>query len=364
MKSVGGRERAVGIVLAGAHTWDAAGQEGFVVRPLLPVAQTPLVCYPLRWLREGGICASTICGNGSSMLIRRRLGDGSPLAMSLEYLDDDMPRGTAGCVLDAVHGTGAKTCVVVDGTIVPGARLDEVLAQHHATKAMITVVVARRGGENGRCISTEPCGIYIFDRSATRFIRESGYEDIKESVVPRMYEAGAKVSTLVSREVSPRVTDIPSYLSVTAWMLSRMCGGDQPPRGYRVVHGSLIHESARMDPRSTMLGPVMVGPEACVSAETMLVGPVSIGKGCRIDRDATICRSILWDDCVIGAGSLVDRCVLGQGLVIGPQATEANRFLQRQQWAGGRHASRRRGGRLSRSGSNRFPRRADIVCNA
>src|SRR5690349_12722173 len=84
----GGRTtRAVAIVLAGTyHSIDGAFA-GSLPRPLLPVAQIPVLGYVLRWLRDGGIERATICSNSASRAIQTCVGDGSSLSMELEYVE-------------------------------------------------------------------------------------------------------------------------------------------------------------------------------------------------------------------------------------------------------------------------------------
>ena len=51
----------------------------------------------------------------------------------------------------------------------------------------------------------------------------TGYQDIKETLIPRLHECGERVTThVVSADLAPRVTGAASYLAVNAWALARM----------------------------------------------------------------------------------------------------------------------------------------------
>ena len=65
-----GTAKVEGIVLAGTYHWSQSVFEQLLPRPLLPVAQTPMICYALRWMRDGGIARATVCANSASRAVR------------------------------------------------------------------------------------------------------------------------------------------------------------------------------------------------------------------------------------------------------------------------------------------------------
>jgi mannose-1-phosphate guanylyltransferase len=293
-----------GIVVAGAYPTARSTLDTLAPRPLLPVAQQPLITYALRFMRDGGIRSATLCTNSAARTVRTRL-DAASLNLRLDYLEDWNPRGAAGCVRDAGSRTFARTFVVADGTAVPVAAVSELLEAHHSAGAALTVVVG--ADATGRLC---PSGIYVFDRRAFDFIPADGFQDIKERLIPTLYKSGEHVATHVTRRLAPRVVNVDSYLALDHWAVERaatagLLGGDYKPSGE-----ALVHESAKVDPSARLLGPMVLGPGVEVAAEATLVGPLSIGRGTRVGRGAVVSRSVLWGDCEVGTQALIDRCML------------------------------------------------------
>jgi len=305
-----------GIILAGTYHWGESSFETLLPRPLVPVALRPLISYALRWLRDGGVSEATVCVNSASRPVRSYLGDGSHVAMSLDYLEDWTPRGAAGCARDAGLRAQADTFVVADGTAVPAVDLKGLLEAHREADAAVTIVVHRHESANGGDDPTNPAGIYVFNRRALDYVPANSFQDIKENLIPRLYKAGEKVVTFEGYGVCPRVINADTYLAVNQWMIERMA--DQPGflEGYRVVGDSLVHPSVRIDSTARLVGPVLIGPSVHVRAGATIVGPTTIGVGSIIDEGALVSRSVTWRRCVVGESAVVDRCLLADDATV------------------------------------------------
>jgi mannose-1-phosphate guanylyltransferase len=307
--------RAHGIVLAGAYSGGQSALEQLAPRPLLPVAQQPLITYALRWMKGGGLSRATICANSEARAVRAHLG-GSPGGMRIDYLEDWSPRGAAGCVRDAGIKTDADTFVVADGTSVPVVDLEELLETHQANGAALTVVVGADAAGRLR-----PSGVYVFDRWCFGFIPEDGFQDIKEKLIPRLYGAGEQVSTHMARAVAPRVVNTDTYLALNQWVLERVSRDLDLADGFRASGDVVSHESAEVDGSARLLGPVLLGPRVSIRAGATIVGPASIGPGTTVGAGAVVCRSVAWSECRVGEGAFVDRCMLADGASIEPRGT-------------------------------------------
>ncbi len=310
-----------GIVLAGTHHWGDGVFERVLRGPLLPVAHTPLIKYPLQWLRDAGIGSAVLCANSATTSLRTVLGDGTAMDIALDYYEDAEPRGPAGCARDAVAMTAAsdaRTFVVIEGTIVPTLDFDAMLTAHRRSGAAATVVVEfdrrRRGMTSG--VRRQPAGIYVFERSALEAVPAHGYQDIKEGLLGRLSAAGEHVAMHEVHGLSAKVLDYSSYAAVSRWLVSRSI--ERPallPHYVRDGEG-MHHPSAFVHPSARIIGPVLLAEGARVEADAVVVGPASIGERTIIAAGALVSRSFIWDDCLVGEGAIVDSSVIADRCVV------------------------------------------------
>lgn len=313
--------RVQGIVLAGSYYWGEGAFEQVLRGPLLPVAQRPLICFPLAWLRAGGVATATVCANSSTPMVERTLGNGAPLGMSLTYYADEHPRGPAGCARDAAVETQADTFVLVEGAVVPSLDLRELLAAHWRAGAAATTVVEidRRRSSVGRRRLAAPGGIYVFERRVLEDVAATGFQDIKQGLLERLYAAGERVYVHEVHGLSPRILDFHSYAGVSGWLIATAAHRAEF-RDYLPFGEGLRHPTAHVDPSARAIGPVLIGPHARVEAGAVLVGPVSIGAYSVVEASALVARSSVWERCRVGAGAVVDASLLAHAVVVPPGA--------------------------------------------
>jgi mannose-1-phosphate guanylyltransferase len=332
-RSVGARRGPVGapaadvvaIVLAGSYHSTDSTFLGSLPRPLVPVAQVPVIGYVLSWLRDGDVARATICANSGSRAIERCVGDGSSLSMVLDYIEDATPRGPAGCARDAAIKHTADTFVVVDGTVIPDFDLRLLLETHRASGATVTAVVHDSAGSNGanRPRSVSPAGIYAFSRGAFDALSPHGFQDIKEHLIPALRRQRQRVMAFHSPQFCPRVLNAETYLAVNHWTIERI-----PTHrniferwGPFTVTGEVAsHATANVHSTARIVGPVILGEGVSIGANAVIVGPTSIGPRTQVGAGALVCRSVLWSASDVGEAAFVDASVIGDGFIIPAQS--------------------------------------------
>src|SRR5688500_818475 len=89
------------VIMAGGEGSRLRPLTSNVPKPMLPIANRPLMEHILNLLRRHGFYDSVATVQFLSSVIRNYFGDGSDLGMSLSYATEEVPMGTAGSVLGA-----------------------------------------------------------------------------------------------------------------------------------------------------------------------------------------------------------------------------------------------------------------------
>jgi mannose-1-phosphate guanylyltransferase len=209
---------------------------------------------------------------------------------------------------------------VADGTSIPLVDVAALLEHHRATGAALTVAAYEPAGSRVALQGLKPVGVYVFDRQIVDLVPITSFQDIKENLVPRLYREGHRVEAFPVPEMSPRVMDAGSYLAANLWMVSRLAGtGPTTDRS-----GLMAHATAWVDPDALIVGPVMLGAGVRVQAGATIIGPACVGAGSVIEPGAVLARSLTWEDCIVRERAIVDRSFLAAGVEIAPEAAVMN----------------------------------------
>lgn len=310
------------VVLAGVHDWGACVLNKAVVRPLAPIANRPVVQHVLSALARAGVDRTVVCANGHATEMRLALGDDPVPGMQISYRDESMPRGPAGCAKDAAAELGDGDVVVVEATLVPHFDIERLLSAHRDTGAALTIATQPTRADEDQAL--EPVGMYVFSPEVFSSISNSGFQDIKEGIIPKLHAAGARIDIFPIDGVAPRLFGIASYFSLNGWALKQATTSGWELDGYVLEGSAMVHVDARVDQGVRLLGPVLVGPGAVLRGNALVVGPTSVDRNCIIGERAVVSRSALWAGSVVGAGAQLDRCLLARGARVGTNGTHFN----------------------------------------
>src|SRR5205807_9782782 len=84
------------VVMAGGEGSRLRPMTANLPKPLLPVANRPVMEHVLRLLRRHGITETVVTVQFLASLVRNYFGDGDELGIALQYATEQRPLGTAG----------------------------------------------------------------------------------------------------------------------------------------------------------------------------------------------------------------------------------------------------------------------------
>ncbi len=305
---------AKAIILVGSRDFGRCPLASRLGTPLWPIVGKTVLERLLTHLANEGIRQVVICtGEEHSSLSESIHADNR---LELEFLDEPLPMGTAGCLRDAVNEDEDTLLLVFSASIVSPPEISVLVDAHNKGHSDLTVLLNPECG--GSAHAGQASGIYVCESSVLEHIPEAGYVDIKEGLIPNMLRAGKTVHAATLPEHAGNFRDWQGYLIAVANYLDRkpklegdfQCPGGSMPEDVRIA------VDAKVDPTAKIRGPVVVMDGATVSSGVVILGPTIVGRHVTIGQDSVVVNSVIWDDAHIGPYSGIRRGVVDCHVVV------------------------------------------------
>ncbi len=318
-----------------------AGGEGTRLRPLtsnapkpmLPVANRPMMEHVIALLKQHGFDEIIITVAFLADQIKTYFGDGSEFGVTITYAHEQVPLGTAGSIGN-VRQLLSETFLVISGDVVTDIDLGQILRFHRQRGAVATIgltpvenplefgiVITRSDGSIERFLEkptwgqvfsdTVNTGIYVFEPQVFDFIAEVGSVDFSSDVFPALLEAGVPLFGAIVEGYWEDVGTLESYLSAHLDVLDERVMVDIA--GFRVNDDVWLGEGADVSPAATIVGPSIIGPGCKIEAGCHVGEYTVLGSNVRLLSEASVERSVLHDNVYVGARASVRGAVVGRG---------------------------------------------------
>ena len=307
-----------------------------IPKPMVPVINRPFLEHTIAYLKKFQVGDITLAGSYLPEVIRGYFGDGRNLEARLTYTVEDKPLGTAGAVKNAEQYLNS-TFAVLNGDIFTDLNLADMLAFHRDKGAKVTIALIW---------VDNPCAFGVVETDGnnrvTRFVEKPG----PDQVTTHWINAGIYI---LEPEVMEHVPAGSRYMferGLFQFLLER----GEPVYGYpfsgywldmgtpekyfglncdlllsnasSALVGSLSREEVRcgdnaiIHPSAEIVGPVVVGKGCKIGREAFVKGPVVIGPDCRIGEGASIEAAILWRGVNVGANVNLRQCIISDNTKI------------------------------------------------
>src|SRR5688572_2936007 len=107
-------------------------------KPLLPVGDLPILEILLRQLKAHGVDRATLLTGYHAYLLESYFGDGSALGLSIDYVREDSPLGTAG-PLRYLAGDLTDDFFVMNGDLLTDLDFGQLMRHHREAGVRVTV---------------------------------------------------------------------------------------------------------------------------------------------------------------------------------------------------------------------------------
>ncbi len=317
-----------------------AGGEGTRLRPLttsqpkpmLPMANQPMAAHVISLLKSHGFDEIIITVAFLANTIRTYFGDGSEFGVRIGYATEETPLGTAGSVRNARDELDERF-LVISGDVLTDIDLGELVRFHDDAGAAVTlalkpmenplefgIVITDPKGRIERFLEKPTwgqvfsdrinTGVYVLDPVVLDYIAPDRPVDFSAEVFPALLEAGHALYGFTTERYWEDVGTLEAYLRVHEDILDAKVA--VAIDAFPLRDGVWVGEGAEIDPSATIEAPVLIGdncrigPGARLGAYTVLGANVNVGEG------AVLERSVVHDNCYIGAGAAARSAVVGR----------------------------------------------------
>jgi mannose-1-phosphate guanylyltransferase len=308
-----------------------------VPKALVPLRNRPFMGYMLDFLRNGGLDGAVLSLGYLPDPIQEYLAEHDLSGFSVDYAVEDRALGTAGGIKNAQRYLKGGPVVAVNGDVLSGTDLKELIDRHRASDALATItltgvedptayglvevdhdMVVRRFIEKPAAdeVTTNlvNAGIYVLEPEVLDMIPAGREVSIEREVFPELQAMGrlrAHVSSSYWRDIgTPR-----SYLAASHDVLSGAVGA--PREGFEYCE---VDPSVRKGKNVKLLPPVSVAEGCEIEGRATVGGRSALGRGCRVGEGAVVEGSILLEGAEIEAGAVVRGSIIGKGARVGQDA--------------------------------------------
>lgn len=334
-------------------------------KPLVPIVNKTVMGHILDLLKSHEMTDIVVTLRFMASAIQDHFDDGSSLGVTLNYVVEESPLGTAGSVKNAADLLeGDDPILIISGDALTDFDLTSIVRAHRERGAMATIALTRVANpaefgvvvtdETGRIqrflekpgwsdivTDTVNTGIYVLDPTVLELIPANTEFDFSNDLFPKMLRAGMLLYGHIAEGYWCDVGTIEEYMRANADVLyGRLKLAS--PIGEHVGGGIYVGSDVDIAPNAQLFGPIYLGNEVKIKDGVRIYGPAAVRDYTVVDNYTLIERSIIWRNNYIGEscevrGAIIVRecslkpkvmvfegavigenCVIGEGSIIHP----------------------------------------------
>jgi len=313
-----------------------------IPKPMIPVANKPMMEHIVDLLRGHGITDLVALLHFQPDLIEGHFGDGSEFGVRMAYVNAAEDYGTAGAVKNA-EAQLSGPFLVISGDLLTDFDLGAALQFHQERGADLTILLTRvENPLQYGVVITEPdgrisrflekptwsevfsdtvnTGIYLLGPSVLDLIPPGHEFDFSKDLFPLMMREGKKLFGYIASGYWRDVGDLLEYRLAHQDILAGHVKVKIPGRRVEGLDREIwLGSGSRVDFTAGLRGAVLIGRNTRVEANARITNSV-IGDNCIVEEGAVVADSILWNNVYVGRGAMLKENVVGRGSEIKTRA--------------------------------------------
>ncbi len=311
-------------------------------KPLVPIANKPVMHHIVDLLGRHGITEVVATLHYLADEIENYFGDGSELGISMAYVVEDTPMGTAGAVKLAQPLLDGQRFAIVSGDALTDIDLGDLVAAHERSGAVATVALQRVANplefgvvvtdESGRITrflekpswgevfsDTINTGIYVLEPEVFEYMEAGRSYDFSNDIFPFMLRDGRALYGHVTDGYWSDIGNLQQYVKANYDALSgavRVRIG-----GTEIRPGVWAGDNVEIHPDAHVHGPVCIGRNATIERGAVVEELTALGASSIVAQNARLHRTIAWEDVYIGEGASLSGCTLADRVIVKERAT-------------------------------------------
>lgn len=306
-------------------------------KPLVPVANKPVMHHIVDLLRRHGIVDIVATLHYLADEIENYFGDGSELGVAMRYVVEDTPMGTAGAVKLGEALLSGERFIVVSGDALTDIDLSELIAAHERSGATVTIGLQRVSNplefgvvvtdESGRITrflekpswgeifsDTINTGIYVLEPEVFEYMEAGKNYDFSRNIFPLMLRDGRKVFGHVTAGYWSDIGNLQQYTQANYDALRGAVRLEIP--GVEARPGVWVGDGATISPHAYVHGPACIGRNVTIERDAIVEELTSIGASSIVASNARLHRTVAWEDVYVGDGSSLSGCTLADRVIV------------------------------------------------
>ena len=301
----------------------------YTPKPVLPIVNRPLLLYQIDILKRAGVKEIVLFLDYQPDKIKRLLGDGRELGVSLRYIVESSPLGSAGAFKFA-SSEFTETAIVLNGDILTDFIISKALKQHRKTNALATMTLTSTLCSGFSCVkidenkriksfsnkTEEPeqvvrnhtdAGIYILEPQIRETIPDENNISFDKGIFPKLIDEKNKLFGYeLKKEYWCAINSIENYRKINQDFLAGKVRNFKNTEEINFERAT----TAFIDENS------VIDNDCVIKANAEITNSI-LGKGVQVEENAVVKDSVIWSHSRISSRATIEGSILARSCYVG-----------------------------------------------